>query len=132
MIVLRKVLKYLMHRTIVSIGGPMLHHVPDSEEISLRELRAKRKTLWRRFEDNPNEIRLAAKLKIIDDQIAQLNQQIDVNNIDDSEVAAVPKIGGIFLLLAVSPRESKGTRKRGSTPNSSTDGSQCRLTDVHC
>jgi len=67
-------------------------------------LRAKRKTLWRRFEDNPNEIRLAAKIRLIDDQIAQLNQQMDMNNIDDSEVATVPKIGGLFLLLAVSPR----------------------------
>ena len=88
----------------MSIGGPMLHHAPDSEEIGLRELRAKRKTLWRRFEDNPNEIRLAAKIRLIDDQIAQLNQQMDMNNIDDSEVATVPKIGGLFLLLAVSPR----------------------------
>lgn len=84
----------------------MLRHAPDSEEIRLRELRAKRKTLWRQFEDNPNETHLAAKLKIIDDQIAQLNQQSnhDANKIDDSEVAAVPEVGGLFLLLAVSQR----------------------------
>lgn len=84
----------------------MLRHAPDSEEIRLRELRAKRKTLWRQFEDNPSETHLAAKLKIIDDQIAQLNQQSnhDANKIDDSEVAAVPEVGGLFLLLAVSQR----------------------------
>ena len=104
MIVLRNVLNQILHRTAISIGGSMLHISPDSEEIRHKELRAKRKSLWRRFEDNPREIHLAAKLKILDDQIAQLNQQIDASNIDDSEVAAAPKVGGLFLLLAVSPR----------------------------
>ena len=90
----------------MSIGGAMLRHAPDSEVIRLRELRAKRQTLWRRFEDHPNEIHLAAKLKIIDDQIAALNHQSerDANKIDESEVAAVPKVGGLFVLLAVSQR----------------------------
>jgi hypothetical protein len=88
----------------MSIGGAMLRHAPDSEVIRLRELRAKRQTLWRRFEDHPNEIHLAAKLKIIDDQIAQPNRQIDTNNLDDSEVSAVPKVGALFLLLSVSQR----------------------------
>ena len=32
--------------------------------------------MWERFEDNPNEIHLALELKIIDDQIAESNQQI--------------------------------------------------------
>jgi hypothetical protein len=84
----------------------MLRHAPDSEEISLRDLKDHRKSLWRRFEANPNEIQLAARLRLIDDQIAEFNQQSDrnANKADDLEVAAVPQVGGHFLLLAVSQR----------------------------
>lgn len=90
----------------------MLHHVPYSEEIRLRELRAKRKTLWRRFEENPEETHLAAKLKVIDDLIAQPDLQIgqEDNEIDDSEKKSDPEVGGLFLLLAVFQR-------RGSQPD---------------
>jgi hypothetical protein len=49
---------------------------PDSQDIMLQELKDKRKPLQKRFEDNPNEIHLALELKIIDDQIAECNQQI--------------------------------------------------------
>jgi len=84
----------------------MLRNVADSEDIRLQELKATRKSLWRRYEDNPNETPLAAKLKIIDDQIAALNHQSerDADKIEDSEAAAIPKVGGLFVLLAVSPR----------------------------
>jgi len=83
-----------------------MRHAPDSEDKRLRELRTNRESLWKRFEDNPNETHLAAELKIIDDQIARPNQQDDhnANRLDDSEVAAVPKVGGLFLVLAVSQR----------------------------
>jgi len=51
-------------------------HAPDSQYAVLRELKGKREPLQRRFENNPNEIHLALELKIIDDQIAECNQQI--------------------------------------------------------
>jgi hypothetical protein len=85
----------------------MLHRASDSEEVRLQELRILRKSLWRRFEDNPNLIHLAARLKVIDDQIAQRNRQSDQHDtykIEDSEAAEVPKVGGLFLVLAVSQR----------------------------
>lgn len=84
----------------------MLGSAPDSEKIRLRELKAKRKALWRRFEENPNEIHLAAQLKVIDDQIAQpyLQRDRNANKIDNSGMAIAPDVGGLFLLLAVSPR----------------------------
>jgi hypothetical protein len=87
-------------------------YIPYSEELRLRGLKAERKTLWKRFEENPSEIQLAAKLKIIDDQIAQPYQQNDShdNKLDDSEVTAVPEVGGIFLLLALSQRKGSQTR----------------------
>ncbi len=87
----------------------MLRHAPDSEAIRLRELKAKRKTVWRRYENNPNETLLAAKLKIIDDQIAALNYQSEYHatKIDDPKVATVPKVGCLFVLLAVS--QNSGT-----------------------
>jgi hypothetical protein len=90
-----------------STGVPMLHHVPDSEEIKRQDLRVLRKSLWKRFEDNPSQIHLAAKLKIIDDQLAQRNKQVDYHDackFDDSEGVAVPEVGGLFVLLAVSER----------------------------
>ena len=84
----------------------MIRPFPHSDEIRLRELRAKRKTLWRQFEDNPNETHLAAKLKIIDDQIAQPNEQIDheANDINEGSVEPGPDVGRLFLLLALCQR----------------------------
>jgi hypothetical protein len=89
-----------------SLGVPLSSRAPDSEEIRLRELEHQRKSLWKRFEDNPNEVHIATKLKFIDNQIAKLNQQYnhDANKIDNFEVAAVPEVSGPFLLLAVSHR----------------------------
>jgi hypothetical protein len=49
---------------------------PNSQEIRLQELRDKRKPLSERFENNPKDTHLALELKIIDDQIAECNQQI--------------------------------------------------------
>ena len=48
----------------------------DSQKKRQQGLRGKRKLLWERFEDNPNEIHLALELKIIDDQIAECTQEI--------------------------------------------------------
>jgi hypothetical protein len=53
-----------------------MSHTPDSKKIRLQELIGKRKPLWKRFEDNPNDTHLALELKIIDDQIAECKQQI--------------------------------------------------------
>jgi hypothetical protein len=87
----------------------MLRHSPNSEKRRLRELRAKRKVLWSRFENNPNEIHLAAILKIIDDQIAQSDQRsdFDFNKIHGPELAAVPEVGSLFLLLTLTPRRGR-------------------------
>jgi hypothetical protein len=84
--------------------------IPYSEELRLKQLRAKRKVLWKRFEDNPSEIHLAAKLKVIDDQIAQPFEQscMDNNKLDGSRVNVVPDVGGLYLLLALT--QSKGTQ----------------------
>jgi hypothetical protein len=49
---------------------------PDPNGIRLDELRAKRKPLSERFENNPSDTHLALELKTIDDQIAQCSQQI--------------------------------------------------------
>ena len=40
-------------------------------EKKLQELKAKREPLFRRLASNPNQIHLALKIKIIDDQIAE-------------------------------------------------------------
>jgi len=49
---------------------------PDSQEIRLQELIGKRKPVWQRFENNPNDTHLALELKVIDDQISECNLQI--------------------------------------------------------
>ena len=97
-------------------------YISCSEELRLRGLRAERKALWKRFEDNPSEVHLAAKLKIIDDQIAQPYQQNDGhdNKLDDSEVTAVPEVGGIFLLLALSQRRVSQADPAHPRPKNST------------
>jgi hypothetical protein len=102
-------------------GVRILHQSRYSEKIRLRELGPKRKILRRRFENNAKQIHLTAKLKIIDDQSAQPDKQSDLeaNRIDGSEVAALPKVGGLFLLLALSRRrrcqpDRVQTRSRGS------------------
>ena len=43
---------------------------------TLHELRAEREPLYQRFVNNPNEFRLALKIKTIDDQIAECNRII--------------------------------------------------------
>ena len=53
---------------------------PDSQGAMPQELKGKRKHLQKRFEENPNEIHLALELKIIDDQIAERNQQVHHKN----------------------------------------------------
>lgn len=108
----------------------MLRRISDPDEIRLlEELKAKRKSLWRRFESHPNEIHLAATLKIIDDHLAQFNLQSgrDANKIDDSGVLSVPEVGGIFLLLAlsqhrVSKPDSAHSPSRDSTSEYANDG----------
>ena len=47
-----------------------------SNQIRMQELLGRRKPLWKRFEDNPNDIQLALEVKLIDDQIAECNAQI--------------------------------------------------------
>jgi len=51
--------------------------IPAAQSLKMRieELRTLRKPLWERFEKNPTEIQLAAKLRIIDDLIADCNEK---------------------------------------------------------
>jgi hypothetical protein len=42
-----------------------------------RELKARRKPLFDRYEKNPNETSLVLEIKIVDDQIAECNQQME-------------------------------------------------------
>jgi hypothetical protein len=51
----------------------------DSQKIRLQELTMQRKPLSERFKSNPKDTHLALELKIIDDQIAQCNQQIQAH-----------------------------------------------------
>jgi hypothetical protein len=53
---------------------------PDSQGAMQEELKGKRKHLKKGFENNPNEIHLALELKIIDDQIAARNQQVQLKS----------------------------------------------------
>ena len=48
----------------------------DSQKIRIQELTNQRNPLSARFKSNPNDTHLALELKIIDDQIAECNQQI--------------------------------------------------------
>lgn len=41
------------------------------------ELKAKRNLLFQRFLENPRDTRLALKIKIIDDQVAQCTEQME-------------------------------------------------------
>jgi hypothetical protein len=41
------------------------------------ELKAMRKPLFERYEQNPNNTSLVLEIKIVDDQIAECTQQID-------------------------------------------------------
>jgi hypothetical protein len=102
--------------------GVMPLCIPYSEELRLQKLRARRKVLWKRFEDNPNEIHLAAKLKIIDDQIAERYEQIckNDNKVDGSEVTVVPDVGGLFLLLSLTHSTGSQTDQAQSALRDST------------
>jgi hypothetical protein len=42
-----------------------------------RELKARRKPLFDRYVKNPSETSLVLEIKIVDDEIAECNQQID-------------------------------------------------------
>jgi hypothetical protein len=50
--------------------------IPDLKKIQMQELLGRRKPLWQRFENNPSDLDLALELKLIDDQIAECNAQI--------------------------------------------------------
>ena len=52
--------------------------LPASE--TLEELLAKRKPLFGEFQNNPQRLHLSLEIKIIDDQIAECNQQIRLVN----------------------------------------------------
>jgi hypothetical protein len=42
-----------------------------------RELKARRKPLFDRYEKNPHETSLVLEIKIVDDEIAECNQEIE-------------------------------------------------------
>jgi hypothetical protein len=48
----------------------------DPHKLRVQELTRRRKPLSERFKSNPKDTHLALELKIIDDQIAECNQQI--------------------------------------------------------
>jgi hypothetical protein len=60
----------------LALGGRMIP-ASKSPKMRLEELRTTRKPLWERFESHPNEIQLAAELRIIDDLIAECNEKWD-------------------------------------------------------
>jgi hypothetical protein len=44
------------------------------------DLKNRRTPLFKRYEKNPNDLRLALEIKSIDDQIAECTQQIELEN----------------------------------------------------
>ena len=44
------------------------------------DLKDRRIPLFRRYEKNPNDLRLALEIKLLDDQIAECTQEIDREN----------------------------------------------------
>ena len=90
----------------------MLDGVLHSEDVRLRKLKVTRESVWNRFKNNPSEIQLAAKLKVVDDQIAQTTKpwHLDAVASGAPEVASVSKVGGLFLILAVSPRKKSNPK----------------------
>jgi hypothetical protein len=52
--------------------------VLDSQKIRLQELNSQRRPLSERFKNNPEDTYLALELKVIDDQIAECNLQIQI------------------------------------------------------
>jgi hypothetical protein len=86
----------------LSLGGPVIN-VSKSSKMRMKELRTKRKPLWKRFESNPNEIQLAAELRIIDDLIAECNEKRNQRDdeIDVQQVAA-PEVGCFLIVQGVS------------------------------
>jgi hypothetical protein len=51
------------------------------------DLQNRRTSLFRRFERNPSDLRLALEIKAIDDQIAECTQQIERENVSSSQSA---------------------------------------------
>ncbi len=51
----------------------------DSQKLRVQELTRQRKPLSERFKSNPEDTRLALELKVIDDQIAECNKQIQAH-----------------------------------------------------
>jgi len=72
-------------------ASPRLITASKSLGTRMQELRTKRKSLWERFESNPNEIQLAAELRIIDDLIADCNERR--NHRDDEMAQSSPRRG---------------------------------------
>jgi hypothetical protein len=56
------------------------------------ELKAQRKLLFRRFLRNPQDTRLALKIKIIDDQIAACTEQIERERKSEFTPTTFPQI----------------------------------------
>jgi hypothetical protein len=48
----------------------------DTQRVRLQELASQRKSLAARFQSNPEDTHLALELKVIDDQMAQCQQEI--------------------------------------------------------
>jgi hypothetical protein len=53
------------------------------------DLKNRRAPLFKRYEKNPNDLRLALEIKIIDDQIAECTQQMERENRELEPVRAV-------------------------------------------
>jgi hypothetical protein len=73
--------KELTRKQVSSVMLPAL----DSQELRIQELASQRKLLSEQFKSNPRETCLALKLKIIDDQISEWNQQIQSKRDDHRE-----------------------------------------------
>jgi hypothetical protein len=79
--------KELTRKQVSSVMLPAL----DSQKLGIQELANQRKLLSEQFKSNPRETHLALKLKIVDDQISEWNQQIKSKRRDDHREARCQK-----------------------------------------
>jgi hypothetical protein len=54
-----------------------MQEIPTDAKRKREELKAKRNLLFTQFLKNPRDIRLALKIKIIDDQVAEFTEQME-------------------------------------------------------
>ena len=64
------------NHVILDPGSDIMLPALDSQKVRLQELNEQRKPLAARFQSTPEDTHLAVELRLIDDEIAECNRQI--------------------------------------------------------